>query len=184
MALTIICGSTAWFVSDPVRKSLCNEQPSQATASPVGGKACSPTKGGLLCYIVNTYLLKKVSSSNWHINSTSDAAYMLRQHILPREAFPSQLLRRQDFLQNINPFHLHTCKVSCTNSLEQYEHLTVLLWHSFLMWLLRNRLSSRAPHLFSHQTTSYWQLPACCKEKIFIVPKCSQKLFFPNSMLT
>ena len=40
----------------------CNEQPSQATANPVGGKACSSTKGGLLRYIPNTYSIHKVSS--------------------------------------------------------------------------------------------------------------------------
>ena len=40
----------------------CNEQPSQATANPVGGKACSSTKGGLLCYILNTYLVHKILS--------------------------------------------------------------------------------------------------------------------------
>ena len=33
----------------------CNVQPSQATANPVDGKACSSTKGGLLRYIPNTY---------------------------------------------------------------------------------------------------------------------------------
>ena len=40
----------------------CNEQPSQATANPVGGKACLSTKGGLLRYILNTYSIYKVSS--------------------------------------------------------------------------------------------------------------------------
>ena len=40
----------------------CNEQPSQATANPVSGKACSSTKGGLLRYIPNTYSNHKVSS--------------------------------------------------------------------------------------------------------------------------
>ena len=34
----------------------------QATENPVGGKACSSTKGGLLCYIPNTYSIHKVSS--------------------------------------------------------------------------------------------------------------------------
>ena len=34
----------------------------QATANPVGGKACSSTKGGLLRYIPNTYSIHKVSS--------------------------------------------------------------------------------------------------------------------------
>ena len=43
-------------------KCTCNERPSQATANPVGGKACSSTKGGLLCYILNTYSIHKVSS--------------------------------------------------------------------------------------------------------------------------
>ena len=40
----------------------CNERPSQTTANPVGGKACSSTKGGLLRYIVNTYSIHKVSN--------------------------------------------------------------------------------------------------------------------------
>ena len=40
----------------------CNEQPSQATANPVSGKACSSTKVDLLRYIPNTYSIHKVSS--------------------------------------------------------------------------------------------------------------------------
>ena len=40
----------------PTAATKCNEQPSQATANPVGGKACSSTKGGLLRYILNTAL--------------------------------------------------------------------------------------------------------------------------------
>ena len=32
----------------PTAATKCNEQPSQATANPVRGKACSPIKGGLL----------------------------------------------------------------------------------------------------------------------------------------
>ena len=40
----------------------CNVQPSQATANPIDGKACSSTKGGLLRYIPNTYSIHKVSS--------------------------------------------------------------------------------------------------------------------------
>ena len=43
-------------------KESCNVQPSQATANPIGGKACSSTKGGLLHYILNTYPIHKVSS--------------------------------------------------------------------------------------------------------------------------
>ena len=46
----------------PTAATKCNEQPSQATANPVGGKACSSTKGGLLRYIPNTYSNHKVSS--------------------------------------------------------------------------------------------------------------------------
>ena len=46
----------------PTAATKCNEQPSQATANPVGGKACSSTKGGLLRYILNTYSIYKVSS--------------------------------------------------------------------------------------------------------------------------
>ena len=40
----------------------CNERPSLATENPIGGKACSPTKGGLLRYISNTSSNHKVSS--------------------------------------------------------------------------------------------------------------------------
>ena len=40
----------------------CNVQPSQATANPVGGKACSSTKGGLLRYILYTCSIHEVSS--------------------------------------------------------------------------------------------------------------------------
>ena len=46
----------------PTAATKCNVRPSQATASPVGGKACSSTKGGLLRYILNTYSIHKVSS--------------------------------------------------------------------------------------------------------------------------
>ena len=52
------------FSKDKILKKVeigtyCSEQPSQATANPVGGKACSSTKGGLL---PNTYSIHKVSS--------------------------------------------------------------------------------------------------------------------------
>ena len=46
----------------PTAATKCNEQPSQATANPVDGKACSSTKGGLLRYILNTYSIHKVTS--------------------------------------------------------------------------------------------------------------------------
>ena len=62
----------------------CNVQPSRATANPVGGKACSPTKGGLLRYIPNTYSIHKVSSLKFayfqerlsrHITSPSEKTW-------------------------------------------------------------------------------------------------------------
>ena len=46
----------------PTAATKCDERPSQATANPVSGKACSSTKGGLLRYIFNTYSIHKVSS--------------------------------------------------------------------------------------------------------------------------
>ena len=46
----------------PTAATKCNIQPSRATPNPVGGKACSSTKGGLLRYILNTYWIHKVSS--------------------------------------------------------------------------------------------------------------------------
>ena len=46
----------------PTAATKCSEQPSRATENPVGGKACSSTKGGLLRYIPNTYSIHKVSS--------------------------------------------------------------------------------------------------------------------------
>ena len=70
----------------------CNEQPSQATANPVGGKACSSTKGGLLRYILNTYSIHKVSSLKFAYYSTQYAAHTLHQHIFQREAMPSHFL--------------------------------------------------------------------------------------------
>ena len=46
----------------PTAATKCNVQPSRATASPVGGKACSSHKGVLLRYIPNTYSIHTVSS--------------------------------------------------------------------------------------------------------------------------
>ena len=73
--LSVLCS----FLCDQMW--LCNEQPSQATENPVGGKACSSTKGGLLRYIPNTHSIHKVSSLNFayfqrrlsrHITSPSE----------------------------------------------------------------------------------------------------------------
>ena len=50
----------AWTCFRNVFHSVTNSR--QATANPVGGKACSPTRGGLLRYIPNTYSIHKVSS--------------------------------------------------------------------------------------------------------------------------
>ena len=58
----------------PTAATKCNVQPNQVTANPVGGKACSSTKGGLLRYIPNTYSIHKVSS--------------FEICIFPREAIP------------------------------------------------------------------------------------------------
>ena len=46
----------------PTAATKCNACPRQAAENPVGGKACSSTKGGLLRYIANTYSIHKVSS--------------------------------------------------------------------------------------------------------------------------
>ena len=46
----------------PTAATKCNVQPRRATANPVGGKACSSTKGGSLRNIPNTYSIHKVSS--------------------------------------------------------------------------------------------------------------------------
>ena len=71
----------------PTAATKCNEQPSQATANPVGGKACSFTKDGLLHYILNTNSIHKLSSLKF-------AYYympLLRcTNVFPREAIPSQ----------------------------------------------------------------------------------------------
>ena len=44
----------------PLPPNVTNNR-AKATANPVGGKACSSTKGGLLRYILNTYSIHKVS---------------------------------------------------------------------------------------------------------------------------
>ena len=75
----------------PTAATKCNVQPSQATANPVGGKACSSTKGGLLRYILNTYSIHKVSSLKFaYYKHLIYRAYTLHQRIFPREAIPSQ----------------------------------------------------------------------------------------------
>ena len=65
----------------PTAATKCNVRPNQSHRNPVGGKACSPTKGGLLRYIPNTYSFHKVSSLNFayfqgrlsrHITSPSE----------------------------------------------------------------------------------------------------------------
>ena len=90
----------------------CNEQPSQATAKPVGGKACSSTKGGLLRYILNTNSIHKVSSLKF--------AYFqgrLSRHITP----PSEKTRPEswpgDYMGKATPSggcHHPTAATKCT----------------------------------------------------------------------
>ena len=69
----------------PTAATKCNERPSQASANPVGGKACSSTKGGLLRYIVNAYSLRKVSSLKFAYYKHSICCL----YVFPREAIPS-----------------------------------------------------------------------------------------------
>ena len=70
----------------------CNEQPSQATANPVGGKACSSTKGGLLRYILNTYSIHKVSSLKICILQALNMPLIRCTNVFQREAIPSHSL--------------------------------------------------------------------------------------------
>ena len=51
------------YTCNIIMKNRCNARPSRATANPVGGKACSSTKGGLLRYIPNIYSIHKAVSS-------------------------------------------------------------------------------------------------------------------------
>ena len=85
----------------------CYEQPRQATANPISRKACSSTKGGLLRYIHNTYLIHKVSSLKLHITSTQYAANMLHQRIFPREAIPSHYFPLREDSSRVLAWGLH-----------------------------------------------------------------------------
>ena len=53
--ISVRCGMARLYVT-------CNVQPSQATANPVDGKACSSTKGGLLRYIMYLTLTRFTKS--------------------------------------------------------------------------------------------------------------------------
>ena len=95
----------------PTAATKCNEQPSQATANPVDGKACSSTKGGLLRYIVNTYSIHTTSSLKY-------AANTLHQRILPREAIPShnerfynEMKLETEIQVKIRVWRFHFCSV-------------------------------------------------------------------------
>ena len=59
----------------PTAATKCNEQPSQSHRNPVGGKACSPTKGGSPRHTPNTHSTHKVPSPT--------------SRTPPREAIPS-----------------------------------------------------------------------------------------------
>ena len=65
----------------PTAATKCNVQPSKATANPVGEKACSSTKGGLLRYIVNTYSIHKVLSLKYAYYSGTQYATNTVQRI-------------------------------------------------------------------------------------------------------
>ena len=72
---------------------MCNERSSQATANPVGGEACSSTKDGLLCYILNTQSIHKVSSLKFayykHSTYFSKGGYPFTLLPPPRRLAPS-----------------------------------------------------------------------------------------------
>ena len=104
-------------------------QSSQATANPVGGKACSSTKCGLLRYILNTYSILKVSSLKFHITSTQYAANTLHQRIfkgrLSRHiTSPSGKTRPEswpeDYMGKSTPFwQLSSPNVTCSRAKPQ-----------------------------------------------------------------
>ena len=86
----------------------CSEQPSQATANPVGGKACSSTKGGLLRYILNTYSNHKVSSLNFaYYKCNNYAADTLHQRIFQRDAIPSHYFPLREDSSRVLALGLH-----------------------------------------------------------------------------
>ena len=58
----------------------CNVQPSQASANPVDGKACSSTKGGLLRCIPNTYSIHKVSSLKFAYFQGKLSRYIIKMY--------------------------------------------------------------------------------------------------------
>ena len=72
----------------PTAATKCNEWTEPSHRNPVGGKACSSTKGGLLRYIPNTYSIHKVSTLKF--------AYFqgrLSRHI----TFPSEKTRSESW---------------------------------------------------------------------------------------
>ena len=52
----------SFYTYSEAKESIVTNSQPQATPNPVGGKACSSTKDGLLRYILNTYSIHKVSS--------------------------------------------------------------------------------------------------------------------------
>ena len=71
---------------------MCNEQPSQDTANPVSGKACSSTKSGLLRYILNTYSIHKVSSLKFAYCKHSICRYYVAPTYFSKGGYPVTLL--------------------------------------------------------------------------------------------
>ena len=138
---------TTWVVQPrsgschyPTAATKCNEQPKQATANRVGGKACSSTKGGLLRYIPNTYSIHKVSSLKF--------AYFqgrLSRHITS----PSEKTRPEswsgDYMGNATPvwqlslFHRTNSrsKPQQTPSVEKHAHPPRVVYCAIYLTLTR-----------------------------------------------
>ena len=98
-----------WQLSSSTAATKCNVQPSRATANPVGGKACSSTKGGLLRCIVNHYSIQ-FRVRNLHITSTQYAANMLHQYVAPtyffKGGYPVTQIKRLNKMQSLACFPL------------------------------------------------------------------------------
>ena len=90
---------------DPTAATKCKEQPSRATANPVGGKACSSTKGGLLHYILNTNSIHKLSSLKFAYYYNMP---LLRcTNVFTREAIPSHYFPLREDSSRVLAWGLH-----------------------------------------------------------------------------
>ena len=100
MLFTSVVTCVMYQVGSLFRQHLCTV----ATANPVGGKACSSTKGGKLRYILNTYSIHKVSSLKFayfqgrlsrHITSPSEKT---RPESWPPESWPGDYMGKASVL--------------------------------------------------------------------------------------